>query len=68
MDSLKEKQPELRKEDLAVHKLTFTFIVNGYIGLIRNYPPEELTPETMQMLSACLQRGFSRAGLPAFTI
>lgn len=66
-DSLKEKQPELSEESLAVHRMLLTFIVNGYIGLIRKYTPQELTPETMHMLSDYLQNGFPHEkGHPSF--
>lgn len=57
-ERLLKEQPALTKEELAAHKLNITFIVNGYIGLIRRYQMTEISDEGLQFLSQSLEHGF----------
>ena len=56
--TLQKKQPSLTEEELAAHKLNITFIVNGYIGLIRRYTIEKMSNQSLDLLSHSLEHGF----------
>lgn len=58
IDTLQKKQPVLSEKELAAHKLNITFIINGYIGLIRRYSIDELSDEELQSLATSLANGF----------
>lgn len=55
---LQKEQPTLSLKELAAHRLNMTFIVNGYLGLIRRYQIDEISDEGLQLLSTSLERGF----------
>lgn len=58
MSSLQKNQPALSEKELADHRLNITFIVNGYIGLIRRYRMDEISDENLQFLASSLAKGF----------
>lgn len=58
-ETLQKKQPSLSQEKLAAHKLNITFIVNGYIGLIRRYAIEKMSDQSLALLAHSLEHGFS---------
>lgn len=57
---LKERRPNLSEEELALRRVYTTFLVNGYIGLIKQYTLDQITKEQLDSLAQCLGNGFER--------